>query len=564
MNLLVLLSALLLLGSPLNAQDPSSPDLRINSLGYLSAWDKRASILNAEKADRWALHRAEDGQRVAKGPLSDSLQDTDTGQRLRTADFSAYRGQGNFYLDVPGVGRSAAFPIRNDSFREALKVTMLGLYGLRCGTAVRFDYQGQRYEHAACHLEDGHLDKLGAAGYKRDGTGGWHDAGDYNKYSVNSGVSMGSLLQAWQDFQPGLKTLSLPFIPEHGGALPDYLAELKWNLEWMLKMQYDPLDGRASHKLSAVNFDGFEMPEQELEPRYFVPYSSGATGALAATFAKAVKIYEPYDAAFAQRLRTAALLGWKALLEEPLDVPADQSGFKTGGYGTVDPGTRLWAAAEIWELTGDAQALAFFEGRLPKEPSLCDADWDWGAQKNLGVFVYAFSQRPGRDAQLLAQVRDAIVEAADKRVEGWQASGYGRTLNGKYYWGSSGSVARAGLVLAAAQRLTGKKIYAQAAVDQVTYLFGRNGYGRSQMTGLGIDPPLFPHHRPSGADSIAAPWPGLLVGGGHSATDWTDTQGDYKTNEVAINWNTALTYLLAYCDQLAPEPGAAGAPFGGY
>ena len=441
---------------------------------------------------------------------------------------------------------------------------MLGLYGLRCGTAVGFDYQGQHFGHPACHMDDGHLDKIGQPGAKRDGTGGWHDAGDYNKYTLNSSISVGCLLQAWQDFEPHLKMLDLPFIPEHGKPLPDYLAEIKWQLDWLLKMPYSATDGRVSHKLSAENFDGFEMPELEKAPRYFVPYSSAATGGLAAVAAKAARIYEPYDLAFSERCKKAALLSWKALQAQPVDVPADQSGFKTGEYGTVNAGTRLWAAAEIWDLTGDAEALAFFESHGPKEAALCDADWDWGAQKNLGVLTYAFSARPGRDPRLLEQVKDAIVSAADARVEGWQASGYGRTLNGKYYWGSNGSVARAGILLAAAQRLTGKKIYAQAALDQVAYLFGRNGYGRSQCTGLGMDPPMHPHHRPSGGDSIEAPWPGLLVGGGHKPLDWNDSQPDYRTNEIAINWNTALTYLLAYCDQLPGEAGPAGAPFGGH
>lgn len=548
----------------MSALESPDPDIRLNSIGYLSAWGKHAVVLNAETSVTWALHRVEDDARVAKGVLGPAVQDRDTAQTLRDADFSAYRGHGQFYLDIPGQGRSAPFSISNDSYHEALSVSMLGLYGLRCGTAVHFDYQGQPFAHAACHLDDGHLDYLGQAGKKRDATGGWHDAGDYNKYTLNSGISVGCLLQAWQDFEPSLKKLKLPFIPEHGGKVPDYLAEIKWNLDWVLKMQYGPDDGRVSHKLSAERFDGFEMPEQEKALRYFVPYSSASTGALVAMAAKAARIYEPYDPAFAQRCKTAALLSWKALLAEPADVPADQKGFSTGGYGAVDAGTRLWAAAEIWDLSGDATALAFLEEHLRKEPSLCDADWDWGAQKNLGVFTYSFSQRPGRDARLVATVKEAILAAADQRVEDGQASGYGRSLGGKYYWGCNGSVARTALVLAAAQKISGKKSYAQTALDQVAFLFGRNGYGRSQVTGLGLAPPLHPHHRPSGADGIEAPWPGLLVGGGHSALGWTDTQGDYRTNEVAINWNTALTYLLAFCDQLPGEAGTAGAPFQGH
>jgi endoglucanase len=87
--------------------------------------------------------------------------------------------------------------------------------------------------------------------------------------------------------------------------------------------------------------------------------------------------------------------------------------------------------------------------------------------------------------------------------------------------------------------------YLNMAVDAISHLFGRNFYGRSYVTGLGHNPPLYPHDRRSGADEIAAPWPGYVVGGGHSATDWHDEQEDYRTNEIAINWQGALVYALA-------------------
>ena len=64
-------------------------------------------------------------------------------------------------------------------------------------------------------------------------------------------------------------------------------------------------------------------------------------------------------------------------------------------------------------------------------------------------------------------------------------------------WGSNGSVARASIVLDLASRLSGDSTYLDVAVDQLAYLFGRNHYNRSQVTGLGLQPPLSPHHRPS-------------------------------------------------------------------
>ena len=87
--------------------------------------------------------------------------------------------------------------------------------------------------------------------------------------------------------------------------------------------------------------------------------------------------------------------------------------------------------------------------------------------------------------------------------------------------------------------------YINAAADAVAHIFGRNHYNRSYVTGLGYKPPMNPHDRRSGADGIAEPWPGYLVGGGLNATNWNDIQDDYRTNEIAVNWQAALVYALA-------------------
>jgi endoglucanase len=107
-------------------------------------------------------------------------------------------------------------------------------------------------------------------------------------------------------------------------------------------------------------------------------------------------------------------------------------------------------------------------------------------------------------------------------------------------------VARQTLVLHAAYRISPKPEYRHASLDALAYLFGRNPFGRSFVTGLGANPPQQPHDRRSGADRVSAPWPGYLVGGPNPrATDWKDEEGDYRTNEIAINWNGALIYALA-------------------
>ena len=92
------------------------------------------------------------------------------------------------------------------------------------------------------------------------------------------------------------------------------------------------------------------------------------------------------------------------------------------------------------------------------------------------------------------------------------------------------------------------------------YLLGRNTFSLSWVTGLGAHAMRHPHHRPSGADQNAEPWPGLLAGGPNAqrqdpamsrlpdlppAKMYLDDQDSYATNEIAINWNAPLVFLLA-------------------
>jgi endoglucanase len=119
-------------------------------------------------------------------------------------------------------------------------------------------------------------------------------------------------------------------------------------------------------------------------------------------------------------------------------------------------------------------------------------------------------------------------------------------LGNRYYWGSNGTVARLSMALHLANKLKPNPAYHEAQLAALDYLFGRNYYGRSFVTGLGHKPPMHPHDRRNGINGFPEPWPGNLVGGGWpTGRDWHDDQEDYRTNEIAINWNGALIYALA-------------------
>ena len=520
-------------------------DIRYSSIGYLPDRAKLATVLGG--GSTFSLRRAADGSEVLAQPLGAAQTDATTSESFRIADFSAVTQEGGYYLEVPGVGRSLDFPIRGDVFTQELTAVMLGFFGWRSGMKVEFAHRGQSFRQGPGHMQDGLLDYIGMAGQKRDGSHGWYDAGDYGKYTVNGAFTVGMMLRAWESFEPRLRNLALQ-IPEHGGALPDYLAEIKWQYDWLLTMQYSETDGRVSHKLTSLDFAGFVMPEADVAATYYSPHGSAATGAFVAALAQGARVYGELDPALAARMLTAAQLSYNWLKQNTANVAADISAFTTGAYGVRnDASFRLWAAAEMWETTGDAAALADFEQRANALAAndKVSADFDWGNPKNLGVYTYLLSSRSGRSDGVISALRTQLLQRADGLLGTQAASAYGRALS-TYYWGVNGAVARSCMLLQVANQLSPRPEYLDCCVAQIAHLFGRNYYGRSFVTGEGKDPPLHPHHRPSASDSIDQPFPGLLVGGAQpSFSSWQDTEEDYTTNEVAINWNGALAYALA-------------------
>ena len=534
----------------------SDQDIRLNSLGFLPQYAKRVSV--TADCQAFNLRRVSDDQIVWNGRAQGPRSQQGLEQEVWLLDFSEFQAVGRYVVEVPGVGRSVEFEIGEDVYRQAYVTAMRGFYLWRCGTAVRGEYQGNVFSQEACHLQDGYQDYMGLdLTGQRDGTGGWHDAGDYGKYTVNAGLTLANLMWAWIHFGDQLKDIDLD-LPATAPGLPEFLQEIKWETDWLLKMQYPDGSGRVSHKLTRLNFSGFIMPQDDHEKRYFTDWGTAATANFVGAMAMAARIFEPYDTAYAQRCLEAAQVSYAFLQSHPETKRWGQDEFKTGGYKSPDTDDRLWAAAEMWETTGRAECLHDLETRLAAEPhdvgleygrkpkqGTVDVDWDWENVRNLAVFTYVMSPRDGRDAATLKRVRRDVIKAADDIVAHGQKDVYGRPFE-RYYWGCNGAVARQVLNLQIAYRLEPKEVYLDTALDAIAHLFGRNVYNRSYVTGLGINPPLHPHDRRCGADAIDAPWPGYLVGGGHPGpNDWKDEEPDYRTNEIAINWQGALVYALA-------------------
>ncbi|MEJ5283490.1 MAG: glycoside hydrolase family 9 protein [Brevinematales bacterium] len=538
-----------LLGCPMSSEDIGSGGLsvsgriRLNTIGFLPDAEKKASFAGS-CTSFFIINGTNTNDVVYTGNNISTVYNNDTKENLTILDFSDFTTEGEYSIYIEGAGLSPLFKIGVDVYNEPFKVCMMGMYLWRCGTNVSYTYKGVTYSHAVCHKNDGNLYYINNSQTTKDGTGGWHDAGDYNKYVVNAGVTVGVMFLGWEHFKDMIQNISLD-IPEKNNSIPDYLDEIKWEIEWLLKMEYPDGSGRVSHKLSTLNFGGFIMPEAETTTRYFCPFSTAATADFVAMLAMAARIFAPYDTNFTNQCIQAAKRAYNFLKNNPTNIQPADSAFSTGGYKTDDKDDRLWAAAEMWVTLGDSEYLTDFETRAGEEQNKIDIDFDWSTVKNIGMISYLFSTRSGKNQTLVNNISNSLINVANQIISNRNKHGYGRPLGESYYWGCNGSVARQVVILHSAYKLTNNADYKATALDAISHLFGRNYYGRSFVTGLGYNPPKYPHDRTSGASKKA--WPGRLVGGGWPlATSWVDVESNYEVNEIAINWNAALIYALGW------------------
>jgi endoglucanase len=129
---------------------------------------------------------------------------------------------------VAGVGRSFDFEIGPRVYDRPFYLAMRSYYGQRCGTAVDLGPAFPGYRYDACHREGAYHASSGREG-KAPSVKGWHDAGDYGRYVVNSGIATGTLLWAYELYEDKIGQVRLD-IPESGDNTPDILDEIRWNL----------------------------------------------------------------------------------------------------------------------------------------------------------------------------------------------------------------------------------------------------------------------------------------------------------------------------------------------
>lgn len=571
---------LLLLGCSLvitiQAQQTTHP-IRINQEGYYVQGPKVAAVVGNIAATDFYIVGAGSKDTVYSGKLSATKQSANSSLQTKLADFSTFRRPGNFRLLVPGMESSYIFRVANQAHHAATVALIKGFYYQRVSMPLEEKYAG-KWHRPAGHPDRAVLIHPSAATEKRPaGTtisspGGWYDAGDYNKYIVNSGITMGTLLSAYEDFTAYFDTLKTN-IPESNNRIPDLLDEVLYNLRWMLTMQ-DPYDGGVYNKCTNAAFDGMVMPGVTKLPRYVVQKGTAATLDFAAVMAQAARIYKRFNKqlpGLSDSCLAAAKRAWQWALKYP-DLVYDQDkmnqvhkpAVSTGGYGdrTFDD-EWFWAATELMATT-DEKAYSDIITKELRSPLTIPS---WANVRMLGYYTLL---RVGKQTIDTAALKKRLLYFADEFTKTKGSAFY--TVMGRFrtdfVWGSSSVAANQGILLINAFLLTKDKKYLDNALTNLDYLLGRNATGYSFVTGIGTYSVMHPHHRPSVADGIAEPVPGLLSGGPNPGrqdrckyeftepeTAFTDHDCSYASNEIAINWNAPAVYLAAAIEALSKQVG---------
>jgi endoglucanase len=556
---------------PREAFPQVTEQIRLNQLGFYPHGPKAAVIIGDTASNKFYITSTNLRDTLFTGFLTEEKQSANSSLKTRIANFSSLTNKGSFFVCIPGMGHSYVFGITEDANREAAISTLKGFFYQRASMPLEEKFAG-KWRRSAGHpdtvvyIHPSAADKKRPAGTILSTPGGWYDAGDYNKYMVNSGITMGTLLSAYEDFPRYFKKLNTN-IPESFNGIPDILNECIYNLRWMLTMQ-DPNDGGVYNKCTNAAFDSFVMPGVTTAPRYVVQKGTAATLDFAAVTAQSARIFKSYAKqlpGLADSCLSASRKAWAWALSNP-DVAYNQTlinleyqpAISTGGYGDRNFNDEwFWAASELYITTKAKRFYDTLENHINNNFNLPS----WANVGMLGCYsLLRFSKELiSLNSNDIALMKNKIMNIADVYINKIASNAFATVMGQSvrdFSWGGNSVAANQGILLIKAFRLSGNKKYVDYALSNLDYLLGRNATGYCFVTGLGSKSPMFPHHRESSADGIVDPVPGLLVGGPNPGmqdkctyefkepeTAYSDDVCAYASNEIAINWNAPIVYL---------------------
>ena len=585
------------------SQPSNHESIRINQVGFYPAQEKTLTLEQTNDCEKIEIYKAGTDEKVWEGAALRTAVSPWSGKERRVFDFSEITEPGTY--TVKAGKDTADFTISQTAYDELAKAALTAFYHQRSGMDLDPEIAGQ-WARKGGHPDTEVLIHASAASESRpEGTvisspKGWYDAGDYNKYIVNSGYSLGLMAEAFLMFPASRDKYEdfWEFSKATSAICEPAFDELFYNEEWMWTMQ-DPEDGGVYHKLTTPNFEGFVTPTECQQQRYVVQKSvtaaldfAGSLYSMARLHGSAImgadidayKIYKvrfnKAEAAYAWAKANPDALYHQNKLNETYDPD-----ITTGAYGDYSASDEFfWAASSLYLATQKAEYLEDVKKHFPENFRLMS----WGYVAPLGVFnwlqyekqmlaekahftgdtyydeaedIYkykAYTISP-EEQEIIDRCKAMLLEYCDASILDAEGSCFNSAYGNKekdFAWGCSSSFCDQAICFLYAYEITGDEKYLVNAHRNVNYILGQNATGYCFVTGFGAKSPMFPHSRLCHADGIEEPIPGLLVGGPNPGQNdiaevkkydsdypdesYMDVMPSYASNEIAINWNASL------------------------
>lgn len=507
---LSMLIMLLFLGVRLLASPTTlSPYFRVDQLGYpaesvkIAFFSKPLVGFNAgESATPGSTFELRDWNTdaiVFSGSITswnDGQVHEQSGDQVWWMDFSDFSTPGSYYLYDPSLDwGSYRFDIDASVYAEVLQTAVRMYYYQRCGTEKPAAYAGTWSDGAshvgpnqdlACRSILAPNDPSSA----KELAGGWYDAGDYNKYVNFTYGTLHQLLFAYAE-NPTV-WLDDYNLPESGNGIPDILDEIRWELDWLKKMQL--ADGSVLSKVSSMAFSGASPPSSDPVERFYGPAIASSTAVLASVFAHASLVFSESGYSDLQNeaidLLNRAELAWNWLLANPSFSNYDNAGFQTANPEMTEETqheVRIGAAALLYLKTGNQDYQDYVaDAYTTVRP------YQWGYWYPFGgpiqdILIFYASQNSPPTA-IKQAIRDNFYQSATQGNQEllpayWeQVDAYGAYLKDQdYVWGSNQTKATAGNLIYLLQQYQFNPAFEQdyqaAAAGFLHYFHGANPLG---------------------------------------------------------------------------------------
>ena len=551
-------------------------EIRLNQVGYYPD-EEKVVVFEGINAKEKITVTDEQGNVVLQPKVMRQAISPWSKKKRFIVDVSELNTPGKYTIAVKGAERQ--FVVNQAALRDISHASLKFIYLMRTGIPIDKEYAGE-YARPVGHPDLHVLIHPSAASQGRPAGSvissplGWYDAGDYNKYVVNSSFSIGLMMLVYEQNKPYFHSLNLN-IPESKNATADFLDEMMFNLRWLLTMQ-DPEDGGVYHKLTTPNFEGFVKPTDCKQPRYVVAKSVTAAYDFAAVMAQASRLLDgngdyvdfSYQAAeAAKRAYEWAKNHPQAFYRQGSMNRQFQPAVNTGEYGDGSANDeQFWAATEMYRLTKEDKYLQDAKNLKPSRFTTPT----WGNVAGLGIFSWINAGESEMQSEMLQQLKDYCEQLISRVPTSSFQAPYGDKME-DFGWGCLAEhCCVPGVALLYADRYIAPNRYRGYALQNVDYLLGRNATGYCYVTGFGQKSPMHPHHRISSSDGIEKPFPGMLVGGPNPMQQdkssgnlvypssfpdesYLDEEPSYASNEIAINWNASLVAFLCWMDALKSQ-----------